>query len=165
MDERDDADGAGDPEGEPDDGEGDPEAFGFETTVPVRYRDLDTYAHVNNAVLATYLETARVEYLRETVGFDAAGGVVVARLEVDYETPLSFEDGPATVEVRVPRLGGSSFPMRYAVTADGGRRVATGRTVQVTVDGAGESRPIPDDWRASIAAFEGVPEGPEPSDG
>jgi len=55
-----------------------------------------------------------VEYLRRAVGFDLTGGVVVARLEVDYETPLAFDDGPARVGVRVPRLGGSSFPMCYS---------------------------------------------------
>jgi acyl-CoA thioester hydrolase len=29
----------------------------------VRYRDLDTWNHVNNAVYATYLEQARIDYL------------------------------------------------------------------------------------------------------
>jgi acyl-CoA thioester hydrolase len=36
---------------------------GYETEVeiPVRYRDIDSLGHVNNAVYITYLEQARVE--------------------------------------------------------------------------------------------------------
>jgi acyl-CoA thioester hydrolase len=43
--------------------------------VPVRYDDLDTYGHVNNATVATYCEEARIDYFREVLpeGTDLTG--------------------------------------------------------------------------------------------
>ena len=40
----------------------------FETTIGVRYRDIDAMGHVNNAVYATYLEQARVRYVDHVLG-------------------------------------------------------------------------------------------------
>ena len=37
--------------------------FRFDVELAVRYRDLDTLGHVNNAVYATYLEQARTRYV------------------------------------------------------------------------------------------------------
>jgi len=38
--------------------------FRFSTTLEVRWRDLDALGHVNNVVYFTYLEQARIHYLR-----------------------------------------------------------------------------------------------------
>ncbi|MFC7195480.1 acyl-CoA thioesterase [Halosimplex aquaticum] len=40
----------------------------FEHEVDVRYRDLDTFGHVNNVVYGTYCEQARVAYIEEVLG-------------------------------------------------------------------------------------------------
>jgi acyl-CoA thioester hydrolase len=59
--------------------------FGYTTDIEVRYRDLDTMGHVNNAVYATYLEQARMDYFRDLLGLtmdDVQG--VIAHLEIDY---------------------------------------------------------------------------------
>lgn len=138
-------------------------SFEFETDVAVRYGDLDTYGHVNNAVYATFLEEARVDYLREVVGGDVADvtgageglGIVLATLELDFQHSLGPSDS-VSVAVRVPRLGESSFPFEYEVREDG-TTLATGETTVVVFDrGSRESRPIPDAWRERIAAFEGL---------
>jgi len=41
---------------------------GFQTEIPVRYSDIDSYGHVNNATYATYLEEARIDYLEAVLG-------------------------------------------------------------------------------------------------
>ncbi|MBE7551375.1 MAG: hypothetical protein HS126_09920 [Anaerolineales bacterium] len=33
------------------------------TLIEVRFRDLDVFGHVNNGVIFTYIETARIRYL------------------------------------------------------------------------------------------------------
>lgn len=138
-------------------------SFKFETTVDVRYTDLDTYGHVNNAVYATFLEEARVDYLTHVIGGEHADitgsgdglGIVLATLELDFEASLGPSDS-VTVAVRVPRLGESSFPIEYEVREDG-TTLATGETTVVVFDrGSRESRPIPDSWRENIRAFEGL---------
>jgi acyl-CoA thioester hydrolase len=136
--------------------------FEFETEVAVRYGDLDTYGHVNNAVYATLLEEARVDYLTQVVGehADITGtgnglGIVLATLELEFQSSLGPSDS-VTVAVRVPRLGESSFPIEYEVREDGDV-LASGETTVVVFDRERrESRPIPDAWRANIEAFEGL---------
>jgi acyl-CoA thioesterase FadM len=41
--------------------------FRHVTPIAVRFRDIDAMGHVNNAVFFTYLESARVEYMRNVV--------------------------------------------------------------------------------------------------
>ncbi|PSQ27314.1 acyl-CoA thioesterase, partial [Halobacteriales archaeon SW_10_68_16] len=54
--------------------------------------------HVNNAVYATYLEQARIEYIQDVVEGEAlAVGAVLADLHVDYERPIEYGE---TVVVR-----------------------------------------------------------------
>jgi len=134
----------------------------FETTVAVRYDDIDSYGHVNNVRYGTYLEEARIDYLDEVVSsetgvLDADGdsGIVIKTLEIEYERPLRGTDH-VTVGVRIPELGTTSFPIEYAVR-DGERVVASAETTVVTFDrGAGEPHPIPDAWRDAITEFEGL---------
>jgi acyl-CoA thioester hydrolase len=132
------------------------DAFEFVTEVPVRYRDLDPFDHVNNAVYATYCEQARVDY-RDRVLAEAfeEAAFVVASLELSYRRSVTLSDSPVAVAVRVPELGRTSFPMRYELrTGDG--VAATAETVQVAVDGDGDSRPLPASWRDRVRAFEGL---------
>ena len=126
------------------------------TEIDVRYRDLDILAHVNNAVIATYVEEARLEYLDRVfeVGFDDYT-FVIAHIEIDFERPIETE-GSVEVTAEVPELGTSSVPMRYEIVADG-ERAATAETTLVFLDQAGENTlPIPDDVRARIEDHEGL---------
>ncbi|MBS0468573.1 MAG: acyl-CoA thioesterase, partial [Proteobacteria bacterium] len=42
-----------------------------ETTIPMRWGDMDAIGHMNNTVYFRFMETARIEWLRE-LGFDAS---------------------------------------------------------------------------------------------
>jgi len=137
-------------------------SFAFTTAVPVRFDDLDTYGHVNNARYGTYLEEGRIDYLARVVGdggrASLAGsddGIVIANLELDFERPVRATDS-VTVAVRVPELGTKSFPFEYEVRDDGAV-AATGETTVVTYDrAAGAPQPIPEAWREAINEFEGL---------
>jgi acyl-CoA thioester hydrolase len=128
----------------------------FTTEVEVRFRDLDTMGHVNNAVYATFLEEARVAYFERVI--DASlheVDTVLASLELDFRRPIELGD-EVTVAVRIPELGESSIPMEYEVRADG-EVAATGEAVQVVVDReSGSSKAIPREWREAIREFEGL---------
>lgn len=131
------------------------DGFSFTTELPVRYRDLDTNDHVNNAVYGTYLEQARFEYFDEVLGVALEDGdLVVVRVEIDYLRPVELSDDVVEVGARVDEFGTSSFEMTFAVEADG-ERCATGSSVQVAIGDEGEPRPVPDAWRASIDSYEG----------
>lgn len=129
--------------------------FNYEKEIDVRFRDFDLMGHVNNAVYATYLEQARVEYVEDVVGEPLMNtGAVVADLHIDFERPIDWGDS-VTVAVRAGELGTSSIPLEYEIRVDG-EVAATAETLMVLFDrDAGESTPIPDEWRERIQDYEG----------
>ncbi len=137
------------------------ESFHCLTPVKIRFRDLDAFGHVNNAVYFTFMEMARVEYFRQ-LGLAKPNEFpspffIVAEAACQYKAPLQL-DTPLSVQVRVNRLGNSSFDMEYRFVDEfSGAVLATGRTVQVTFDyAASRSVPLPEEWRAAIVQFEGL---------
>lgn len=126
-------------------------AFSFETTLPVRYQDLDALGHVNNAVYATYLEQARIEYFIDELGLDVdAISTVVAHLELDFDAPVT-DARKVTVRVGPTDIGEKSFTLGYEIL-DGETVSARGETVLVWIDrAAGTSEPIPASIRETLA--------------
>ncbi|GAA0229720.1 thioesterase family protein [Halobacterium noricense] len=130
--------------------------FGYTTAVETRYSDFDTMGHVNNAVYATYLEQARLDYFGDVIGIplDEISGVV-AHLEIDYRRSITPED-EVTVAMRVAELGESSITMEHEIRA-GADVAATAEVVQVAIDGnTGDPRPIPPELRDRIITYEGL---------
>jgi acyl-CoA thioester hydrolase len=124
---------------------------GHTTDVELRYRDLDTMGHVNNAVYATFIEQARLDFFETVAGvpLDEAGGVI-AHLEIDYERPITLDQDVA-VTTSIADLGDSSISMDHEILADG-EVAATANVVQITVDPeTGETISIPSEWRDRIA--------------
>lgn len=128
--------------------------FAYEIDVPVRYRDLDTYGHVNNAIHSTYLEEARIAYFEDVLGLEQqARGMLVVSLSIDFEAPIQADQ--VTVGLSITRIGTTSFDFEYVIEAEG-EVVARAKTIQVAYDEeAEETIPFPDDWRAAVREFEG----------
>jgi acyl-CoA thioester hydrolase len=80
-----------------------------EKRIAIRWRDMDAYGHVNNAVYLTYLEEARDEWLTQTVeGVADAWDYVLARVEIDYRRELTQGDVEVVVRCRLDEIGTSS---------------------------------------------------------
>ncbi|WP_435349427.1 acyl-CoA thioesterase [Haloarchaeobius sp. HRN-SO-5] len=127
----------------------------FTVDIDVRYNDVDLLGHVNNALYSTYLEAARVEYLPEVLRTTEALDSVLAHLEIDFERPITLEDD-VEVAIWVTDVGNSTIRFAYEVRASG-EVAATAETVQVVYDTeTQEPRPVPDEWRERIEAFEGL---------
>ena len=64
----------------------DMEGYPYVCPIQVRWRDLDAFAHVNNATFASYLEMARTRVFSDLFGGREAMEVpfFVTRLEIDY---------------------------------------------------------------------------------
>jgi acyl-CoA thioester hydrolase len=132
--------------------------FRFSTTWTVIWRDLDALGHVNNAVYFTYLEYARMQYLREVVGLSLqnpqSAGIILAEAACTYRSPLSLGER-VTIWARVSQMRNSSFVFEYRLEGEDGRLVATARTVQACYEyAAGRPVPIPQAWREAITAYE-----------
>lgn len=129
--------------------------YSFSTEIEVRFRDVDAVGHVNNAVYGTYVEQARIEYLRELFGESLVdGGSVLAHFEIDYERPVELGTETVTVAMRTTNVGTTSIAMEYELRAED-EVAATAETVLVTTDGDGP-KPVPEEWRSAIEDFEGL---------
>ncbi|MGH3130602.1 MAG: acyl-CoA thioesterase [Gaiellaceae bacterium] len=129
------------------------DGFPFVHRESVRFRDLDGFGHVNNAVYLTYMEEARNAFLAHLGLARSIEEItmILARAEVDFRAEATVGE---TVEigVRPSRFGTKSFDLEYELRA-GGRLVAEAKTVLVAYDyGSGASIEIPDEWRRSMAA-------------
>jgi acyl-CoA thioester hydrolase len=135
----------------------DPFLFRCSVAIPVRYADIDAQRHLNNVAYFAFMEHARVAYLRE-VGLWAgrdfeAIGIIVGEASCQYTAPAFLGD-TVTVWVRISHLGNKSFHFDYRLETERGE-IATGRTVQVCYDYAGQhSIPMPGAWREAIVAYE-----------
>lgn len=133
---------------------------GFHHVIPieVRFRDLDAFGHVNNAVIMTYIETARLRYMVD-LGLRAPHSgwndipFILARLECDFKKPI-FYGQKVKVGSRVIELKNSSLRLENRVEADG-EVAAISYGVVVHYDyAAARSRPISSEMRAKIEMFE-----------
>ena len=113
-----------------------------EVTIPIRWRDVDSYGHVNNAVFLNYLEEAR-DRLVETLFGEAAWDFVIARVAIDFRSELQQRDREVLVRCDVTGFGTSSVRTHEVVLASDGRLSAEAESVIVARDPeAGRSRPL-----------------------
>ena len=121
----------------------------------LRYGDVDAMNHVNNAVHVTFLEFARVRLWRERLGFAGTAReipFIVARVAVDYRSPIGLEDR-VVIGVGVTAIGRTSFTFRYRIEASG-RVAAEAETVQVYYDySSGAPVAIPGELREMLEAL------------
>ncbi|MBV9026128.1 MAG: acyl-CoA thioesterase [Streptomycetaceae bacterium] len=110
---------------------------------PLRWSDMDTFGHVNNAVYFRYLEEARIDLTFRLAPGEGdgsfSGGSVVARHEIDYLRPLLHSYEPVTVETWVEKMGAASITYAYEIK-DAERVYARATSVVVPYNMA-EQRP------------------------
>jgi len=120
-----------------------------EVTIPIRWRDVDNYGHVNNAVYLTYLEEARDQWVRETLGPEV--DFVIVRIAIDYRRELSQDDDEVTVSCRAVGYGTSSIRTAEEIVAKAGWVAAASESVIVAHDAsARSSRPLTDEERETL---------------
>jgi acyl-CoA thioester hydrolase len=137
--------------------------FHFYHLIEVRYGDLDPQGHVNNAKILTYLEQARVFYLKHLKLWEGGSfldiGIILADVQLTFRKAIQFGD-PVRVGVRITRIGNKSMTSEYVI--EDGRdasEFATGTSVLVAYDyHNNRSVSIPEEWRKAILELEGLKE-------
>lgn len=132
------------------------EGFRFVHAQEVTFRDLDVFGHVNNAVYLTYIENARIGYMREVLGVESLEDllVIVAKVNIDFRSRASLGE-VLEIGARVSRIGGKSFDLDHEVRGPDARLVAAASTTLVTFDYGGDTTmPVPELWRERIESFE-----------
>ena len=82
--------------------------FLFHHTINTRFRDVDAFHHVNNAVFLSYFEDARKTFIDRWKVNLTDKSLIVASIKIDYKQQLKHPS-EVTIGQRVSRLGTTSF--------------------------------------------------------
>lgn len=121
--------------------------------ISVRWRDMDSMGHVNNAKYVSYLEEARVRWMLGVPGISMTDRIapVVAANNINYKRPLAWPND-VIVELFVERLGTSSITIGHRIVSstDESALYSDGNVVVVWMDTqTGKSARLPDAVRAA----------------
>ena len=84
--------------------------------ITTRWRDLDAFQHVNNAVYATYIETARVDLFKRwgIPGSNTGKSIIMASLQIDYYLQLKHPS-VLTIGQKIIKIGNTSFEIESVI--------------------------------------------------
>jgi len=123
--------------------------------MPVRWRDLDAFNHVNNSTYLSYLEEARLHWMLTLPGqgMDDQVAPVVAAAQLNYRRPIEWPN-EVEIELFVERLGNTSVSIGHRIVATGDADVlyCDGNVVLVWIDrDNGRAAPLPQAVRESCS--------------
>jgi acyl-CoA thioester hydrolase len=112
--------------------------FPVKTEEHVRFADVDSMGHVNNAVYLSYFEQARVAFFKKLSALDlrfmnskSAFGFIVAEIAVQFLSP-AYLDETMVVRIRIAEMRNKAFRFEYEIADKKTKRpVARGHSVQV----------------------------------
>jgi acyl-CoA thioester hydrolase len=103
----------------------------METRIQTRWPDFDALGHLNHAVYHVYLDEARDEALRNTVGdFDAWPNVVV-HASIDYRREVALGVREIIVHTQIAEVGRSSVRFEQTIVTPDGELAAEAEAVLV----------------------------------
>ncbi|EHN12479.1 putative thioesterase [Patulibacter medicamentivorans] len=139
-----------------------PEEYGGRVAIRLRYRDMDTLGHLNQAVYHELLEEGRGAVMSDGTG-KWIGAFVLARVELDYRREVRLADVEVVVEAALERIGRSSITILQRIVKRDGTVAAEGRTVMVAWDMVERrSREITDAEREQLSRLPAVA-APDPA--
>lgn len=130
------------------------------TNINVRFRDIDSMGHVNNAVYITYFEEGRKEFLNSVFGITKPEdyNFILAHISCDFLKPIKIGDN-VFLEIWVGEIGNKRFDFRYKLLKKGVNDnvslvCAEGRSVQVFFDyKQNTTLTIPSNIREQLSQF------------
>src|SRR5215213_5134370 len=90
------------------------------TKVEVRFSDMDSFGHVNNASFLTFIEQARIKYFDDISGWHydpSKEGVILAHASLDFIRPLHFKEEISVLTMST-QIGTKSITMVHRVIVD-----------------------------------------------
>ncbi|MEX0991299.1 MAG: thioesterase family protein [Actinomycetota bacterium] len=126
-----------------------------EKRIEIRWLDVDSYQHVNNATYLTYMEEVRDEWFDATImSVEGAGDFVLVRIAIDFRQELNHTDDLVIAKCRPIKVGRSSITTREEIWSGArGFLASESETVAVAHDPATrKSRTLSDGERAAVEA-------------
>lgn len=125
--------------------------MGLEFRIRPRWPDFDALGHLNHAVYHVYLDEARDDALRRTVGDFTAWPNVLVHAAIDYRRELTVGTREVVVRTRIAEVGGSSVRFEQTVLTPAGEVAAEAVAVLVAWDPeTRRARPVTDGERRAL---------------
>jgi acyl-CoA thioester hydrolase len=126
-----------------------------EKRIEIRWSDVDSYDHVNNAVYLTYLEEVRDEWFDLTMAeIEAPKDFVIVHIDIDFRRELSHVDDHVIAKCQPVEMGQSTVTTREEIWS-GARGFLASESRTVLVAHSAETRrarPLEDAERAAVQA-------------
>ena len=118
----------------------------------VRYSETDQMGVVYHAEYLVWCEVGRTDYIRGLglpySDLERRGTILaVAEATIRYHAPARYDD-LIRVETRLVDVRSRAITFEYLIRNEAGDRLATARTLLVSLDPAGKPIPLPADVRA-----------------
>ncbi len=135
--------------------------FKSKTKIKIRYADLDTYGHVNNKVFLSFLEEARIAYIKD-IGLDKMVtifdfGSVVGRIDIKYLYPIHFGD-EVWAYTRCSKLGNKSYDLENVIVINkNGKEIISAKATVTMVSfdlKTGKTKPLSNEMTKAVEKFE-----------
>jgi len=109
----------------------------FSVNISIRFRDIDSMGHVNNAVFFTFFEEGRKAFLNKILNISDPDdyNFILAHISCDYLKPVKIND-LITLQLWIGKTGSKSFTFIYKLInkKDDLLVYAKGKSVQVFFD-------------------------------
>ena len=123
------------------------------TRIQTRWPDFDALGHLNHAIYHVYLDEARDEALRNTVGDFNAWPNVVVHASIDYRREIVLGVREIIVHTQIAEVGRSSVRFEQTIVTPDGELAAEAEAVLVAWDPAARrSREITQEERQRLTA-------------
>lgn len=127
-----------------------------ETSLVVRFGETDLLGHVNNSYYFTYLEQARIAFVKhlESEKSLRSWRFILASIKCDFLEQAYF-DQALTIVTQVGRIGNKSFELvQPIIDQKSGKQIAVGESTLVYFDfDKQQSKPIPTALRGKLEQY------------
>jgi len=126
--------------------------------INIRFADIDSMGHVNNATYLSYFEEARIDYFEKRFHGEwdwQRDGIVLVKNEIEYLLPVFLND-KIEIITKVLKVGNKSFTFGYEVMKKVNNEAVIcckGLSILVSYDYKKfTSKEIPEKWRDKMMA-------------
>ena len=107
-----------------------------------RWKDIDSFGHVNNAVFLTYIEDARIMYFKRWNVAGKKRSLIVASIKIDYLRQIGHPSD-LIVGQKISRIGKSSFDIQSAIFLNNDPKPAANSIVSCVCFDYEQSKSVP----------------------
>jgi acyl-CoA thioester hydrolase len=119
-------------------------------TIPIRWVDMDAYAHVNNSRFFDAMTEARADLLKTVISTSDTCQFILVDTQCSFKKPYQYP-GVIIIKQYIEKIGNSSFTLSYLFTDENTATYATGLATMICFD-PGTQKPIaiPDKVKALL---------------